>query len=271
MAATQSPTNERATAERSPEKTSASTVAASGTATRPAAKSKSWLPRVSTRWVVITLITAVMAVVLLFGLPLGAVWVVSNSGCCMASGPEYVITFWASMIAGFLALFGMVLTAVFIITALRTEQTARVQARRAADKAARTYVKRHKEGVLKEMDVARDCVTACSDSIIGQIQKRHTEARKKIDEAENETTKAAREAGDAIVAVRNQTTNAADEAQAAISAAGQAVERLRGDTMPAIDRARQEAEAAAKTLREQADRATGGPAPTEGGPERPDE
>ena len=285
MAVVRSPANGPVSAKQSRTNEPASTDVASS----PGSESKPWMPQIEMRWVVVVLITSITALVLLLGLPLAAVWIASNSGCCMASGAEYAITFWASMIAGFLTLFGLVLTAVFVITAFRTEQTAQVEAHRTAEESTRTYLKRHKKKLLKEMEVARDCVTACSDSIVKQIQKRHTEARDKIDEAENRTNdaaneaqaaiagvrdataKAVREAEDAIVAERNQTTKTANEAQAAISEAGQAVERGREEAMRTIDDARQEAEAAARAVRERADRATGGPAPTEEGPERPDE
>ena len=58
------------------------------------------------------------------GLPLGAVFIVNSSGCCFANGPEGVVTFWAALTAGFLALFGMLITGVFIITAFKVDDKA---------------------------------------------------------------------------------------------------------------------------------------------------
>lgn len=224
-------------------------------------------------WAVVVPVVLVGAVLLLVGLPLGAVLIVSSSGCCLVSGPEYLITFWASMIAGFLALFGLVVTGVSIITAFRTDSTARAEAQHVADKAARTYLKRYKENLFEEMAAARDCVKAKGSAVVAEIQAQEdaasraiagardkttaaaTEAQTAIDEARDKTTDAATKAQTAIGAARDKTTDAATEAQTAIRGAGQQVERRRGEAIGAIDSAQQGVETAAREARDRIDRA----------------
>lgn len=96
-------------------------------------------------WIVIVPVTLISAVVLLVGLPLGAVLIVNYSGCCLANGTEQVVTFWAAMIAGFLALFGMVVTGVFVITAFRVDATARAKAQLSAREEVWTYIEQYRD------------------------------------------------------------------------------------------------------------------------------
>lgn len=111
------------------------------------------------QWHVIVPIILIGAVVLLFGLPIGAVWVVNSSGCCLANGTESLVTFWASLSAGFLALFGMVVTGVFIVTAFRVNAEARAEARtsaqKEAEKVARTYSSVTRESCLRRWNRRR--------------------------------------------------------------------------------------------------------------------
>ena len=206
-------------------------------------------------WAVVVPVVLVGAVVLLVGLPLGAVLIVSSSGCCLVSGPEYLITFWASMIAGFLALFGLVVTGVSIITAFRTDSTARAEAQHVADKAARTYLKRYKENLFEEMAAARDCVKAKGSAVVAEIQAQKDAASSAITGARDKTTDAATKAQTAIGAARDKTTDAATEAQTAIRGAGQQVERRRGEAIGAIDSAQQGVETAAREARDRIERA----------------
>ena len=101
---------------------------------------------------------AIAAVVLLVGLPIGAVLIVNLSGCCFANGPENVITFWASMIAGFLTLFGMVVTGVFVLTSFKVEKTAIAEAQVVAREQALTFLTLHKEELIEELKNAVDKV-----------------------------------------------------------------------------------------------------------------
>lgn len=206
-------------------------------------------------WAIVVPVVLVGAVVLLVGLPLGAVLIVSSSGCCLVSGPEYLITFWASMIAGFLALFGLVVTGVSIITAFRTDSTARAEAQHVADKAARTYLKRYKENLFEEMAAARDCVKAKGSAVIAEIRAQEDAASGAIAGARDKTTAEATKAQTAIGAARDKTTDAATEAQTAIRGASQQVERRRGEAIGAIDSAQRGVETAAREARDRIHRA----------------
>jgi len=232
------------------------------------------------RWTVIVPVVLIAAVVLLVGLPLGAVWIMNSSGCClaMANSPENVITFWASMTAAFLTLFAMIITGVFIITSFRVDATARATARVEAQNEVWTYIEHYRNKLYNDLRALESLVEEVKER--GEYAKQafakaeeEVEARQKeASNAIDDTTNAARQAQEAIAGVLNETTNAANETQATISQAGQEVQRQRDETIRAMDGARQEAEAAARELRERADRAAEGPTQTEGdAPEQPDE
>ena len=250
--------------------------------------------------ILIVPVVLIVAIVLLVGLPLGTVWIMNNSNCCLANGPENMLTFWASMIAGFLALFGMVVTAVFIITAFRIDATAQAKAQVVAQKAVWNYLKNEQAELAKDLkcvkvlvkkvkecgENAQQAIVAARDETtdaaskareaIAQAQQnveaQQGEASRAIVAARDATTNAASQAQGGIAKALNETTSAATEAQEAVGRAGQEVDRQRDEAIRAIDGARQEVEAAAKEVRERADRGIEGPAPTEGDdPEQRDE
>ena len=229
---------------------------------------------------VIVPVVLISAVVLLVCLPVCALLIVNSTGCCL-NGPENVVTFWASMMAGFLALFGMLVTGVFVITSLRVEATARAQAQIAARDEVWTYIRNYRKKLSDDL--------CALESLVGELKKRGERAMQALTEAQedvetrqeeagraiaaarNEMTAAAHQAQDAVAKALDETTNAATEAQEAIGKAMQEVQSRRDGAIRAIDNARQEAEAAAKPEQEPADRATGGPTQREGGPEQSDE
>ena len=251
-------------------------------------------------WATIVPVVLIGAVVLLVGLPLGAVFFMNKYGCCLANGPENVVTFWASMTGGFLALFGMIITGVFIITAFRVDATAKAKAKVVAQEAVWNYLKNEQAELAKDLkcvkvlvkkvkecgENAQQAIVAARDKTtdaaseareaIAQaqqnVQAQQGEASSAIAAARDATTTAASQAQEGIAKALNETTSAAAEAQEAIGRAGQEVDRQRDEAIRAIDGARQEAEAAAREVRERADRGIEGPAPTEGDdPEQRDE
>ena len=238
------------------------------------------------RWTVIVPVVLIAAVVLLVGLPLGAVYIMNKLGCCLANSPENVVTFWASMTAGFLALFGMIITGVFVITAFRVDATARANAQIAAQEEVWTYVDRYEENLANDLRNLKTLVQKMTVEVeeSGEsakqafakaqedVEAQQKEASSLIAAALDETTNVANQAKEAVTQALEETTSAATEAQEAIGRAGQEVERQRDEAIRAIDSARQEAEAAAREVRERADRGIEGPAPTEGDdPEQRDE
>ena len=219
-------------------------------------------PEYRPNWKVIVPIVLISAVVLLVCLPVCALLIVNSTGCCLANGPEKMITFWASMIAGFLALFGMLVTGVFVITSLRVEATARAMAQLEAREEMWKYIKRYHAELIENLETLSREVTEGGEDAKSAIANATAEVKAEQDQASaaiirvrNETTNAADEAQREIGGARAQTTAAANETQAAIRNAGQEVERQRDETNQAIDSARQEVETAARTARDRIDRA----------------
>lgn len=114
---------------------------------RPSPLEQSSIP-----WRVIVPIVLIGAIVLLMALPLGAVWIVSNAGCCVFDAMENVATFWGSLTAGFLALFGMLIAGVYVITTFRTDAMARAE----AHNAAASYITHEKRALMMTLRSFRE-------------------------------------------------------------------------------------------------------------------
>ena len=216
------------------------------------------------RWRVIVPIALVGAIVLLTGLPLGSVFIVNSLGCCFTDGPENLVTFWAALTAGFLALFGMLVTSVFIITAFRVDATAQLKAdkaaRHAADEAVNTYLERYKAKLFEEIEEVKVSVEKAAEEAKKAISKAHQEietqrdaAAGAITNAQEAVTKAAGESQQAMDSVREGVEKQSIEATRAITKAEQTVETQRGKASRAISSAQ---EAVAETAKE-AQQATG--------------
>lgn len=186
-------------------------------------------------WRVIVPIVLIGAVILLFGLPIGAVWIVSSSGCCLTTGTENLITFWASMIAGSLALFGMLITGVFVLTAFRVNAQAETEAQRAAhpvaketaqatartvaqeaaqtvaqEKAesvarteAQTFVQRHKGKLFEEMNQAAANVEALADDAKSDLEQASADIERLRQEAKDATTQVTTTRNETIAAIQD--------------------------------------------------------------------
>ena len=228
------------------------------------------------RWTVIVPVVLIAAVALLVGLPLGTVMIMNSSGCCLANGSENTITFWASMVAGFLTLFGMIVTGIFVITAFRVDATAQAKARVAAQEEVWNYIEHYECKLARDLRALKKNSKSAKDAI-AQAQKdvetRRDKASSAIATAREETEEAASTARDEIGRAQNGTTEAAAAAQEAIRRTDQEVAQRRDEAIQAIDTAREEidtareeAEAAARAVRALADRTAGGPPETGGGP-----
>ena len=192
----------------------------------------------SPRWNVIVPVVLIAAILLLVGLPLGAVYIM-NLSCCLTAGPENVVTFWAAMTAGFLTLFGMIITGVFIITALRVDATARATAQVEAQNEVWTYVDRYEERLAQDLSKLKTFAKETAEKVTecGENAKQDIEARRK-------------RASDAIVAAQNAMTDAAREAQAAIARALEDVETQQEEASSAIAAARDATSNAASQAQE---------------------
>lgn len=241
-------------------------------------------PDYKPNWKVIVPIVLISAVVLLVCLPVCALLIVNSSGCCLANGPEKIITFWASMIAGFLALFGMLVTGVFVITSLRVEATAQVQARSEAQKMAVkvsqdearritvTFLQEHKGEMFETLERASDDVAQVNARVSGvkedvekfkgevtAMQGEAAEARTAFEEARRQTTNLVSETEQAINRARAHIATVANEAQGAIDGASQQVAEQRDDAIGAISDAREAVETAANEARDRINRAGDSP------------
>ena len=248
---------------------------AGSTSSDATSETKSTVPEdLKIRWAVVVPAVLIAAAVLLVGLPLGAVSIMNSTGCCLGNGPEKIITFWASMIAGFLALFGMLLTGVFVITSLRVEATARAQAqsvahetasevsRDTAKQAAERFIRSHKGEMFEELERATDGVAQVAakaeeldrgvENSKGELEKLKGEvttlqneamnARTAIDEAQQQTTNLANEAQRTIDGAREQIDAGANEAQQAIDGARERIGTMANEARGTIDGARQDVE-----------------------------
>ena len=193
-------------------------------------------------WAIVAPAVLIAAVVLLVGLPLGAVWIMNMSGCCLTGGSERVITFWASMIAGFLTLFGMLVTGVFVLTAFKNKAEAQSEARQvahevskaAAHQAAQTFLKERKGELFQELHEAADEV-AQQAAKIKDLRNKATELEKNV----SALTEATSKAQGAIDAAWEVTSNAANAAQGAIGEAQEAIGEAREATSNAASTAQE--------------------------------
>ena len=234
---------------------------AGSTSSDATSETKSTVPEdLKIRWAVVVPAVLIAAAVLLVGLPLGAVLIMNSTGCCLGNGPEKIITFWASMVAGFLALFGMLVTGVFVITSLRVEATARVQAQLEAQKTAKVesqatakrttkkFIRKRKGEMFEELERATDDaaqVAARAKELNRKVEKSKDDLEKskeKLEELKDEVTTLQNEAVNARTAIdeaQQQTTNLANQAQLTIDGARERIGAVANEAQQAIDRAQE--------------------------------
>lgn len=220
------------------------------------------------RWSIIVPAVIVAAAILLVGLPLGALGIVHYSGCCFADGPEDVVTFWATLTAGFLALFGMVITSVFIITAFRIDTTAKMEARLQADRALDTYLKRYKKklfdqlgGLVGEIEIRRDKANETMERLEQEVKRHRDAANKAIGELQNEVTEEAASAKQSIESLLTGVADHAGAARRSIAEVRNDTERARDEAVEAIDSAVESVETAARDARTRIEQAGRQPPP----------
>ena len=192
------------------------------------------------RWGVVVPIVLIGAVVLLTALPLGAVWIVSNSGCCVFDGMENVATFWGSLTAGFLALFGMVITGVFVITSFRTDATARTQ----AQDAVANYLRNHRREFVRELEQFQEEVRENTKKVITASETASTTIQEHQKTAKDAADKAEAQIGSALEGVEGAAKGANEKIVLALGH----VEEQSTDAVGRIDAARDAVEAARNTV-----------------------
>ena len=182
---------------------------------------------------------AIGAPIMLVGLPLGALLIVQTSGCCTNESTEQLISFWGSVLGGMLALFGVMITAVFVITTFRIDKNARAEAAIEAADAAGKFLLDYKRELMDEIDQdmrevkckkkqAIKCMTAAKCAVKGEKK----EATKCINAAKTDTESASEKAVAAIEKVRE---NVAGEGAEATKAIDQATDDVGGRRAAAIE------------------------------------
>ena len=137
----------------------------------------------------------VVAVIVLVSLPLGALLVTQGSDCCHPDTLPDLITFWGAVLAGMLALFGLLISGIYIFTAFKIDTGAKTEAREAATKTAKKtapkearkaagkFYEKYRKNELKKL---RDVV----EEITERARERSESVNEILDKAERETKEA---------------------------------------------------------------------------------
>ena len=180
----------------------------------------------------------------LVGLPLGALAIVHLTGCCSNESLTSFFTFWGSVLAGMLALFGMLIAAVFVITALRIDKSAEAEARSAAEEAVGEFILKYQEELVKQIDQRmtnvnshrRDTIAYMDDAkkdaesaikrTLAEVDQKAIETRGAMDQAAQDVAAERAAAVERIDSEVAGIERSAEEAKAAIEAEVAEVERL---------------------------------------------
>ena len=175
---------------------------------------------------------AIAAPITLVGLPLGALWVAHEFGCCTTNSIEQLISFWGSVLGGMLALFGMLITAVFVISAFRIDKSAKAEAGVAAAEYAGKFFVEYKCEVMRKIDEEMDKATKSIDAASTDTQTAKDAAIVDINAAKSAAESTSRDAISAIVEVRE---NVAGKGKEATEAIDQAARDFDGRKVAAIE------------------------------------
>ncbi len=140
-------------------------------------------------------ITAIISfgILVLVALPLGAVWISSNSDCCFNYSVSDQLTFWAAMLGGFLAFFGIIISGIFVVFAFRIDHGAKNESVKFAMDAVIQFLNANPKRTIAEFrdiieKIYRD-FDSCAKATKEDICKKKSEiddAMKKINESINE-------------------------------------------------------------------------------------
>lgn len=128
-----------------------------------------------------------VALLTLVALPLGALWISSNSFCCFDNNSlQNQLTFWAAMLGGFIALFGIVISGLFVVFALRIDHGAALEASRYAVKAAIEFIDFDPKRLLEKFEERTNEFSSLVKEKEEKIEKKIDEAKEKIDKAKKD-------------------------------------------------------------------------------------
>ena len=129
-------------------------------------------------------VTVCVGIITLIALPLGAVWISSNSDCCFNDSLSNQLTFWAAMLAGFIALFGIVISGLFVVFAMRIDYGATLEAVKNTMKIVMEFININPQKILEEFfkTVKRFVKKANKfESLVSKAEGKVKNAEEKID------------------------------------------------------------------------------------------
>ena len=149
-----------------------------------------------------------VALLTLVALPLGSLWISSNSICCFDNNAlSDQLTFWAAMLGGFIALFGIVISGLFVVFAFRIDYGATLEASRHAVKAAIEFLEFDPDKILKKF-------TGRISEFSSLIKKKEDEISSLIKEKKREIEKKAKEIEQPLADIKDKLDQANQEADA---------------------------------------------------------
>lgn len=191
-------------------------------------------------FVVVASILAV-GVVTLIALPLGAVSIVSSSGCCFTDSASDLLTFWAAILGGFIAFFGMVISGLFVVFAFRIDNAAKSETIKAVHELLGAYLETNSKAVVKNF---RRMVKGSKAGIKSFVEKKKQEIAKTASEAQDASDAAIANIAEFTSQVEQSQIRAREHIQRTAAqvedARNGAVSRI-GEIVAEVERARNEA------------------------------
>ena len=196
---------------------------------------------------------AIAAPFLLVGLPLVALAIVQFSGCCTSQSTAGFLTFWGSLFAGMLALFGVLIAAVFVISAFRIDKSAKAEAQMAAEDAVAKFIVKYKEELLgrvdtwlsevelakkvaiESIDTAKIAAESKSETAVTEIEKAQSDVEQRAKQTTDAMGKAARDVEKAKTDAVEQMESAATEVERVSAEIKARLESQRPDESPPDD------------------------------------
>ena len=229
----------------------------------------------------------VAAIIMLVGLPLGALLVTQGSDCCHPDTLPDLITFWGAVLAAMLTLFGLLISGIYIFTAFKIDIGAKKAARdqaletaermlpEAVNEAAKEFYKKYRSSALKDfedvMEEHTQSIGTRSKSVKEALNAAEREAKEALALAESsksdmkkaveEFNRAAAEGREEMTGQASRIRELAIASEANINNAVDGVKRAAQNAHDAADaaqRSAQEAKNAADEAEAHARRASGG-------------
>ena len=142
-------------------------------------------------------------------LPLGAYWIASSTNCCFTDSTSNLLTFWAAILGGFIALFGMVISGLFVVIQIRIDNASKSEATRAVNEVLGEYLQVNEDTIIENF---RTMVEASEKLIEGAVKETKQKAKSAQEEIA-ETTSNVKEASERAVADIAKYSSQVEQAQ----------------------------------------------------------